>query len=132
MPEIRERIEFNVNYEPGVPYVGIYGIEFGFKGLGSVFVNSASLVPGAGGAYTAAHEISHAQRDALSELSIIGDYLQVAEAGPTWLDEGIAEFLAYHALSEGGVMPYEHGQGRDCRGQALPAAGRNAGDDGHS
>ena len=54
-----------------------------------------------------AHEMYHKYQNDLGELrSASADHV-VPEAGPRWLREGIAEYLAYKSLSEGGILSYE-------------------------
>ena len=55
-----------------------------------------------------AHELIHAYQIGMSELKFgtSRDH-EVPESGPRWLIEGIAEYLAYKSLSEGGILSYE-------------------------
>ena len=53
------------------------------------------------------HELLHTYQNELSELSPASESHEVPEAGPRWLREGIAEYLAYKSLSEGGILSYE-------------------------
>ena len=93
MPEIKKNIPFNVYYEPHADYVGAY--YRAPNGEVAIALNATSLFPGTDSIYASAHELSHAQRDALSGLDLIGVYGDVPEAGPIWLDEGTSEFLAW-------------------------------------
>ncbi len=55
-----------------------------------------------------AHELVHSgYQYRLSQLNVGGANRQVPDGGPRWLSEGIAEFLAYQALSAGGVFSYQ-------------------------
>ena len=54
-----------------------------------------------------AHEFIHTYQNELSELEVSSEAHEVPEAGPRWLREGIAEYLAYKSLSEGGILSYE-------------------------
>ena len=53
-----------------------------------------------------AHELVHAQTAAL--ITILNTFGSdgIPHTGPIWLTEGVADFLAWQALSEGGVKPY--------------------------
>ena len=61
------------------------------------------------GLKTVAHEVSHAQSSNLSNLQLYASSSSsgVPDAGPVWLAEGSAEFLAWRALSAGGVVSYD-------------------------
>ena len=101
MPEIAKTITFHVDYGPHLQYTGIYYFD-------SVFLNSARFDSANFRILAAAHELNHAQMDALSDLSMNTDYYdEVPGTGPEWLTEGVAEFLSYQALSEGAVMSYD-------------------------
>ena len=54
-----------------------------------------------------AHELNHAQTADLSNSSLVAAYNEIPHVGPVWLVEGTADFLAWQALSEGGIVPYE-------------------------
>ena len=55
-----------------------------------------------------AHELIHAgYQYGQSGLSVGGANNRVPDGGPRWLSEGSAEFLAYQALSAGGVLSYQ-------------------------
>ena len=54
-----------------------------------------------------AHEFIHTYQNELSELNPAAASHEVPEAGPRWLQEGIAEYLAYKSLSEGGILSYD-------------------------
>ena len=104
MPEITKEILFEVKYHPDAEYTGLY------NDIGpSVIVNAARLDLGTDSIYTAAHELSHAQRDALSELNTSDTNVEFPpDGGPVWLEEGNAVFLACHAISESGLWSYEN------------------------
>ena len=53
-----------------------------------------------------AHELVHTQTAVLSGLGFALGSNGISYAGPEWLTEGVADFLAWQALSEGGVKPY--------------------------
>ena len=55
---------------------------------------------------TPAHELVHAFSSNLSELSKGGPGHLTPPAGPEWLNEGGADYLAYRAISWGGAFPY--------------------------
>ena len=59
-----------------------------------------------------AHEFIHTYQNELSELRSAAASHEVPEAGPRWLQEGIAEYLAYKSLSEGGILSYESERNR--------------------
>ena len=59
-----------------------------------------------------AHELIHTYQNELSELKASSGSHEVPEAGTRWLREGIAEYLAYKSLSEGGVLSYESERNR--------------------
>ena len=54
-----------------------------------------------------AHELMHMYQNDLSELEFLSEDHVAPEGGPRWLREGIAEYLAYKALSDGGILSYE-------------------------
>ena len=57
-----------------------------------------------------AHELIHSYQYDLSGLKKSGAFArdhEVPESGPKWLSEGMANYLAYKALSEGGILSYE-------------------------
>ena len=54
-----------------------------------------------------AHELFHTYQHTLSSLPVGGPPDRVPTSGPRWLSEGSAEFLAFQALSEGGIFPYD-------------------------
>ena len=55
-----------------------------------------------------AHELVHAgYQYRQSRLNVGGANNRVPDAGPRWLSEGSGEFLAYRALSAGGVLSYQ-------------------------
>ena len=56
---------------------------------------------------TPAHELHHAHTSNLSSLSKGGPDDEVPPAGPEWLNEGGAHYLAWRALSWGEVVPYD-------------------------
>ena len=59
-----------------------------------------------------AHEMYHMYQNDLSGLrSASADHV-VPEAGPRWLREGIAEYLAYKSLSEAGILSYQSERNR--------------------
>ena len=75
-----------------------------------VFINDSGIKPEQywRGLKTAAHEFNHAQSSNLSDLNLVSPSPnQTPYAGPFWLAEGYAEFLAWRALSYGGVTSYE-------------------------
>ena len=81
----------------------------GFAEEGFFFMNTSNL-----DAYhlhfqyrLSAHELNHTQTADLSSLSFAAGYGEVPLTGPKWLDEGTADFMAWQALSEGGIIPYE-------------------------
>ena len=54
------------------------------------------------------HELVHAgYQHFQSGLDVGGANNRVPDAGPRWLSEGSAEFLAYRAVSAGGVLSYQ-------------------------
>ncbi len=54
------------------------------------------------------HELVHAgYQYGQSGLSVGGAHSRVPDAGPRWLSEGSAEFLAYRAASADGVLSYQ-------------------------
>ncbi len=55
---------------------------------------------------TPAHELVHVFSSNLSELSKGGPDHLTPPAGPEWINEGGADYLAYRAISWGGVFPY--------------------------
>ena len=55
---------------------------------------------------TPAHEMVHIFSSNLSELSKGGPDHLTPPAGPEWINEGGADYLAYRAISWGGVVPY--------------------------
>lgn len=55
---------------------------------------------------TPAHELVHIFSSNLSELSKGGPDHLTPPAGPEWINEGGADYLAYRAISWGGVYPY--------------------------
>ncbi|MDE2992810.1 MAG: hypothetical protein OXU67_02910 [Chloroflexota bacterium] len=55
---------------------------------------------------TPAHELVHVFSSNLSALSKGGPDHLVPPAGPEWINEGGADYLAYRAISWGGVQPY--------------------------
>ena len=54
-----------------------------------------------------AHEILHALQHDLAGVKGGSDDHSIPETGPRWLTEGIAEFLAYQALSAADVLSYD-------------------------
>ena len=54
-----------------------------------------------------AHEISHAQRAAISGFDMSGGTHEVQSYGPIWLGEGVAYLHANLALDRGGVLSYD-------------------------
>ena len=57
-----------------------------------------------------AHELIHSYQYDLMGLKKSGAFArdhEVPESGPKWLSEGMANYLAYKALSEGGILSYE-------------------------
>ena len=54
-----------------------------------------------------AHELYHTWQHGLSGLSQGSGLDDVPPGGPRWLTEGIAEFSAYRAMSDIGVLSYE-------------------------
>ena len=72
-----------------------------------VFINASNSRTREGTIGIAAHELNHVQTRKLSSPSFRGSSNSVPRDGPVWLNEGTAEFLAWQALSEGGVHPYE-------------------------
>ena len=54
-----------------------------------------------------AHEFNHAQFNNLGTLGLDDAYARRPDVEPLWLNEGIADFLAYQAISESGVGSYE-------------------------
>ena len=70
-------------------------------------------------AKTIAHELVHHYSFDIGDFLLGGGPQEVGEDGPRWLFEGIAEFLAYQALSEAGIVDYN-----DVRNQAVQNANR--------
>ena len=87
--------------------VWLNGERYGLGGKEHAFINSSRL----DGLHRhfqiqlGAHEFNHAQVYDLIELNLGGDDKTPAE-GPLWLVEGTADFFAWQALSEGGIIPY--------------------------
>ena len=57
-----------------------------------------------------AHELIHSYQYDLMGLKKSGAFArdhEVPESGPKWLTEGMANYLGYKALSEGGILSYE-------------------------
>ena len=53
-----------------------------------------------------AHELIHAYQSGFSTLATGGQDHEVPAAGPRWLKEGSAEYLAYRAMDAGGIFDY--------------------------
>ena len=54
-----------------------------------------------------AHEILHTLQSGLAGVHAGSDDVSVPKTGPRWLTEGIAEFLAYQALSAADILSYD-------------------------
>ena len=57
--------------------------------------------------HVTAHEFNHAQCNNLGALGLDNAYAQNPDVEPRWLNEGVAEFLTWQALSEGGIVSYD-------------------------
>ena len=127
MPEIKKDVAFHVYHNvdslvdayseaTGLPKNWIPAEELnrirnyrGFAYGRNVFINTSESdkVPRFFQVGLVAHELVHAQTAVLSGLSFALDSYGIPYAGPLWFDEGAADFLAWQALSEGGIVPYE-------------------------
>ncbi len=58
-----------------------------------------------------AHEFYHIWQHGLSGLKHSSSHYEVPEGGPRWLTEGAAEFSAYRAMSDIGVLSYDGERG---------------------
>ena len=124
MPEIEEDITVHVyyNFDNLVDaYYEMRGVSkgetpdnnwpnrdvLGFAGKGYIFINTSNLdkLHRPFQFNLGAHEIVHAQTFDLNDLNFGGNN-RVPYAVPRWLDEGVAAFYSWQALSEGGVISY--------------------------
>ena len=80
-------------------------------GRGHIFFNALRLeeskTPPENIKKISAHEILHALQHELAGVQGGSDDVSVPKTGPRWLSEGIAEFLAYQALSAADVLSYD-------------------------
>ena len=77
---------------------------------GNIFITASAFVGSlSSGNLTnvMAHEISHAQRAAISGFEMSGRTDEIQSYGPIWLEEGIAYLHADLALAYGGIHSYE-------------------------
>ena len=86
-------------------------IEAFLDGEGYIFVNTLRLeewkVSSEFVRRASAHEMVHALQYELAGVRYDTDDHTIAETGPFWVIEGIAEFLAYQAMAAAGVLSYD-------------------------
>ena len=73
----------------------------------SVFVTTSAFPGRENLMDVVAHEVSHAQRQAISGFKMSGGTHEVQSYGPIWLEEGVAYLHANLALDRGGVLSYD-------------------------
>ena len=126
LPEIDEQITFYL-YNYGDELVEAYSRETGsspqntrnhwensiaIAGRNWIFLNVSAewytTAPRKSRMKVIVHELVHAgYQHGQSGLNVSGASDRVPDAGPRWLSEGSAEFLAYRAVSAGGVLSYQ-------------------------